>query len=133
MAYAGIFWLAVDLASEEGWPKEKLREKISAIRRERSDIERSLEDAKQQLDAGRAVFYTALHLLDNPAGIYERGNEVVRSILNRAIFGKFMIDGRKVVGHQMNEPFATLDETYQRQARRYYRTVGTSSTATDGL
>jgi hypothetical protein len=124
----------LDLAAEEGWPKDKLREKINAVRRERSDIERELSSAKEQLDAGRSVFYKALHLLDDPAGMYERGNEVVRTILNRAIFTKFMIDGTKVVGHQMNEPFDTLDETYQRrQARRYYRTVGTPSTAPDGL
>ncbi len=35
----------------------------------------------------------------------------------------FMIDGTKVVEHELREPFRTLDETYRRrQARRYYRT-----------
>jgi site-specific DNA recombinase len=33
----------LDLAAEEGWPKDKLRAKIQAIRAERKDIARSLE------------------------------------------------------------------------------------------
>ncbi len=124
----------LDLAAEEGWPKERLREKIAAIRRERDEIERGLDDAKQQLDAGRGVFYKGLYLLEDPAGMYERGGEVVRSILNRAIFMRFMIDGTKVVGHELREPFRTLDETYRRhQARRYYRTAGSPTGAEDGL
>src|SRR5439155_16192774 len=40
----------LDLAAEEGWPKEKLRTKIAAIRRERQDIESTLTCARQQLD-----------------------------------------------------------------------------------
>src|SRR6266496_4834743 len=55
----------LDLAAEEGWPKDKLRVKIDAIRSERKSIKHSLDQAEHQLDAGRQVFYRALELLDN--------------------------------------------------------------------
>ena len=111
----------LDLGAEEGWPKEKLRAKINSIRRERDDIRASLKESEQRLSTGAGLLYKALELLEEPASLYERGDEVVRTLLNRAIFTKFMIDGRKVVGHELREPFDALDETYQRQQRRSYR------------
>jgi hypothetical protein len=86
------------------------------------------------VDAGCGVFYKGLHLLDDPAGMYERGNETVRTILNRAIFVRSYIDGKKVVRAEQKEPFGSLDEVYRRQhARRYYRTAGWPSTHATGL
>jgi hypothetical protein len=43
----------LDLAAEEGWPKDKLRTKIDAIRRERKDIRTTLDQAETQMDNGR--------------------------------------------------------------------------------
>ncbi len=65
----------LDLASEEGWPKDKLRAKIQAIRTERASIQASLQQAEHQIGAGRAVFYQALELLSSPRVMYEHGNE----------------------------------------------------------
>ncbi|MGH3837781.1 MAG: recombinase family protein [Pseudonocardiaceae bacterium] len=42
----------LDLAAEEGWPKDKLRAKLDAIRDDRKRIERTLEQAENQLDDG---------------------------------------------------------------------------------
>jgi hypothetical protein len=39
----------LDLAAEEGWPKDKLREKITAIRAERTQIQRGIETTEHQL------------------------------------------------------------------------------------
>ncbi|MGH3797887.1 MAG: zinc ribbon domain-containing protein [Pseudonocardiaceae bacterium] len=40
----------LDLAAEEGWPKDKLREKINGIRDERKKITRQLQTATTQLE-----------------------------------------------------------------------------------
>jgi site-specific DNA recombinase len=50
----------LDLAAEEGWPKDKLREKINTIRDKRKKITRQLQTATNQLETGRQVFLTAL-------------------------------------------------------------------------
>jgi site-specific DNA recombinase len=42
----------LDLASEEGWPKDKLREKVQAIRHERKQIRGQLDQAEQRIDTG---------------------------------------------------------------------------------
>jgi site-specific DNA recombinase len=122
----------LDLAAEEGWPKDTLRAKVTTIRQERQSIQRQLGQAERQLDTGRGVFDQALALLDDPHALYRRGNETVRDILNRAFFTKLYVDGRKarVVDHELREPFDLLSEAYRlyqdhRQGRRVYhrRTV----------
>jgi hypothetical protein len=125
---------AVDLAAEEGWPKDKLRTKIDAIRRERKDIRTTLDQAETQMDNGRQVFRDALTLLEDPQAMYEHGNETVRSILNKAFFTKLYVDGRKVVNHQLNEPFDIISEAYHgyRTSKTYHRrdtAVQTSNSA----
>jgi hypothetical protein len=115
----------LDLAAEEGWPKEKLREKIGSIRKEREQIEAELSDAKKQLDTGKGVFYRALELLENPAEAYATGDEVVRSTLNKAFVSRFMIEGVKVVEGELKEPFDTLLGAYEHdEVRVYLREVG---------
>src|SRR5262249_47040085 len=100
----------LDLAAEEGWPKEKLRQKIAAIRRERQDIETTLTSARQQLDTGRNLFYKALDRLNDPARMYaETDDETVRSLLNKAFFSRFVIDCRKGVAGKVREPFDALN------------------------
>jgi site-specific DNA recombinase len=104
----------LDLAAEEGWPKDKLRTKIDAIRRERKEIRATLDQAESQMDNGRQVFRDALTLLEDPQAMYERGNETVRSILNKAFFTKLYVDGGKVVDHLLNEPFDIITDAYRR-------------------
>jgi len=103
----------LDLASEEGWPKDKLREKVQIIRQERKQIRHELDQAEQRLDTGRAIFHRALELLDHPQTMYRQSNETVRTILNKAFFTKLYVDGRKVTEHQLQEPFDLLTETYR--------------------
>jgi hypothetical protein len=103
----------LDLAAEQGWPKDKLRVKIDAIRSERSQIEDTLAHAEHHLDRGREVFRQALALLEAPHAAYERGDEVVRSILNRAFFARLYVDAGRVIDHEMKEPFNILTEAYR--------------------
>jgi site-specific DNA recombinase len=108
----------LDLAAEEGWPKDKLRAKIQAIRAERASIKASLDQAEHQLATGRAVFTQALALLDSPQAMYKRGGETVRSILNKAFFTKLYVDGRKIFGQELREPFDVLMGAYEVWDRR---------------
>ena len=67
--------------------------------------------------------------------MYQRGNEAVRSILNRAFFTKLYVDGTKIVDHQLNEPFDVLAEAYtiwrhrQTGRRTYGRQAATQARA----
>lgn len=103
----------LELAAEEGWPKDKLRLKIHAIRQERKDIQRSLEQTESELATGKQLFYDALALLDDPQAMYRRGSEQVRSILNQAFFTRLYVDGRKITGQDYQEPFDALMGAYQ--------------------
>jgi site-specific DNA recombinase len=115
----------LDLAAEEGWPKETLRAKVDELRSKRRTIRHQLERAEQQLGTSKQVFRVALELLDDPQAMYRASDETVRSLLNRAFFTRLYIDGRKVVGHVLKEPFNVLAEAHQ-----HYRTYQ-SKGATD--
>lgn len=105
----------LDLAAEEGWPKDKLRAKVAAIRDERATIQSQLTQAEKQLDTGRSIFHKALALLDNPQDAYRHGHETVRSILNKTFFTKLYVDAHnaRVVGHELREPFHLLNQTHR--------------------
>lgn len=105
----------LDLAAEEGWPKDILRDKITGIRLERKDIQASLDTAQKQLDTGRQVFEHALELLDDPKRLYQTADEATRTMLNKAFFTRLTIDGRKVFGHRLQEPFDVLEQAHRRQ------------------
>ena len=103
----------LDLAAEEDWPKDKLREKINNIRAERGTIRRNLEQTTHQLEAGRQVFHRALDLLTDPGELYTRSGEGVRAILNRALFTRLYADAKKITGNELKEPFDALHEAYK--------------------
>ena len=103
----------LDLAAEEGWPKDKLRERIEAIRREIADIRRTIEQADQRLDVGQQLLHDALALLSRPNDAYRVGNERVRLLLNRAFFSRLYVDGGKIIGRELQEPFDVLLGAYE--------------------
>ena len=71
-----------------------------------------LEQTTNQLEADRQVLTKALALLDDPHSMYQAGNEIVCSILNQAFFLRLYIDGTKVTGHELGEPFDILHDAY---------------------
>jgi site-specific DNA recombinase len=108
----------LDLAAEEGGPKDKLRSKIDGIRELRADIQDTVERSEQQLSRGRDVFHAAIALLDRPQEAYAHGDEVVRAILNRAFFTKLYVDGGKIISHDAQEPFGDLHQVYRLDVAR---------------
>ncbi|MGH3809361.1 MAG: recombinase family protein [Pseudonocardiaceae bacterium] len=102
----------LDLAAEEGWPKDKLRDKIAATRQERKRIQHTLEQAENQLDGGIQTLTLALDLLQAPQQMYQTGSEAVRTIINRTIFAKLYVDGDTITDHELHEPFNLLAQAY---------------------
>ncbi len=102
----------LDLAAEEGWPKDKLKAKLDAIRTEQASIRRQLDQADNRLDTGRQLVLKALALMERPGDMYAVGRERVRTILNRTFFTRLYIDGDKVTGQELAEPFDALHEAY---------------------
>ncbi|GLZ30788.1 hypothetical protein Lesp02_29770 [Lentzea sp. NBRC 105346] len=119
----------LDLAAEEGWPKDKLREKIGTLRTERETISRQLEQDGSGLATGRNVLHRALDLLERPEAAYRAGNETVRSLMNKVFFTRLYADGKKaaVLEHALQEPFdGILSAEYRLysrgdEARSYHR------------
>ena len=83
----------LDLAADGELPKEKIREKLIAIRDERAGIRRDIERLDAELETGRQVFGLALDLLDQPQELYRQAGPALA---------------------QDHEP----DDLYQAQARR---------------
>ncbi|WP_329051190.1 recombinase family protein [Amycolatopsis sp. NBC_01488] len=118
----------LDLAAEEGWPKDKLRAKLDSIHHEQAELKDTLDRSEQRLDVGREVFYAALALLAQPHEAYERGNETVRAILNKVFFTKLYVDGSKITEHELREPFGAIVDGYRSYRVSHTRTAAQRST-----
>ena len=105
------YWL--DLAAEENWPKDKLRECIETVRQEAADLRNVIQRADQRLEVGQQVLHEALALLGAPQAAYASGNDIVKTALNRAFFAKLYVDAEKITGHELNEPFDVLLGAYK--------------------
>jgi site-specific DNA recombinase len=103
----------LDLAAEEGWPKDKLRSKIDDIRQESAGIRRTIEAADARLDVGRQILHDALALLNQPSRAYRQADEHIRAMLNKVFFTKLYVDGGKITGHDLREPFDKLIGAYE--------------------
>lgn len=98
---------------------------------------RTLEHADTELGRGRQVLYDALALLDQPQALYAAAEhaEDVRRVLNAAFFHRLYVDGDKIIGGELREPFDALHEAYvifrdsKREERSYHRTAGSPQTA----
>jgi site-specific DNA recombinase len=102
----------LNLAAEEDWPTDKLREQLDIVRDERKTIEHTLEQAENRLDDGAQFLTLALELMTDPHAMYQAGSEAARKIMNRSIFAKLYVDGDTIIDHEMNEPFNVLTDAY---------------------
>ena len=98
----------LDLAADGELPKEKIREKLIAIRDERAGIRRDTERLDAELETGRQVFGLALDLLDQPQELYRQAGPVLRKIMNQTIFTKLRLDGTSVTADELAEPFDVI-------------------------
>jgi site-specific DNA recombinase len=95
----------LDLAADGDLPKDKIKEKLIAIRDERAGIRRDIQRLEGELDTGRAVFLAALDLLDSPQELYRQAGPALRKTMNQTIFTKLKLDGTTVTSDELAEPF----------------------------
>jgi len=94
-------------------------------------LQRELDTTEHQLETGRAIFTRALDLLTDPQAMYEQADETVRNVLNKAFFTRLYVDGDKITGQTLREPFDLLITSYQRRPqthtdRTYHRRSNSS-------
>ncbi|WP_428982895.1 recombinase family protein [Phytohabitans maris] len=107
----------LDLVGDPSWPKEKLNQRIIALREDRTRIEAQLLSGPSDVQTGLDLFLATLDLLDNPQALYAEASVSVKKVINKAIFTKLYVDVDaevKVVDDDLNEPFATA--IYARRA-----------------
>jgi len=108
----------LDLAADGELPKEKIREKLIAIRDERTSIRRDIERLDAELETGRQVFRMALDLLDQPQELYRQAGPALRKAMNETIFTKLKLDRTTITVDELAEPFDVLvpaGRAYQRK------------------
>jgi hypothetical protein len=68
----------LDLAAEEDWPKDKLRERIDAIRQEAADLRTSSSVPTNAWTSVSKSCTKRWHCSSTPQAAYVRGNELVK-------------------------------------------------------
>ncbi|WP_194904372.1 recombinase family protein [Catenulispora rubra] len=119
----------LDLVGDPGWPKEKLRRKVEAIRTEREEIATQLADTSSRLTAGRAFFLAALELLRDPQGFYERAGTSLKRAMNKVIFPKLFVDGEEIADHQLGEAVRDVVQAQALVSRLTQQATTTGQTA----
>ena len=104
----------LELVGTPGWPKEKIRRKLDAIRAEQEQIQAQLGDATSRLEAGRTFFLAALDVLRDPKAFYEQGGTSLKRAMNKIIFTKLYVDGEEITGHALAEAVRGLIEAQRR-------------------
>jgi site-specific DNA recombinase len=103
----------LDLAADEGWPRDLLRTKLDEIRDEQRKIQNTIDQGDRQLAIGRQIFELALDLLEQPKDLYRRSDGATRAMLNSAFFTRLYIDGERITGQDRAEPLGAIHELYR--------------------
>ena len=111
----------LDLAADGDLSKEKIKEKLIAIRDERAGIRRDIQRLDAELATGRAVFAVALDLLDQPKELYRQAGPALRKTMNETIFTKLKLDGATVAADELAEPFDVIVPAGRAYGRRTYQ------------
>jgi site-specific DNA recombinase len=111
----------LDLAADGDLPKEKIKEKLIAIRDERASIRRDIQRLDAELEVGRQVFTLALDLLDQPRELYRQAGPLLRKTMNETIFTKLKLDGAAVAADELAEPFDVIVPAGRAYERRTYQ------------
>lgn len=108
----------LDLVGDPDWPKEKIKGRLVTLEQERADVQSQLADTVSKLAVGRQFFITALDLLSDPRGFYQRGGSAVKRALTKVIFDRVHLDAEQVGGHELAEGVRGLIEAGSDGARR---------------
>ncbi|BCT76452.1 recombinase [Sinomonas cyclohexanicum] len=98
----------IDLAADGLLPQHKIRAKLHEIQFQKTKARDSLATTSAELTVGGHVFRTALDLIKDPSGIYERLTDRVRRLMNEALFERIYVNERPTVSTRMASPFADI-------------------------
>ncbi|GHG43797.1 hypothetical protein GCM10012320_08090 [Sinomonas cellulolyticus] len=98
----------VDLASDGLLPHQKIRAKLYETQFQKAKARDSLATTSAELAVGGNVLRTALELIHDPSGIYERLADSVRRLMNQALFERIYVDEHSTVSTRMSPPFADI-------------------------
>lgn len=98
----------VDQLGDPEWPQDKLKAKVAAIRQERAGLTVQLGQVEHGLAAGRELLLQAMELLSHPTALFSEAAKPERRVLTLTVFGKLRVDVRRIVDHELREPFDAL-------------------------
>lgn len=99
----------IDLA-EDGFPQQKIRDRLAAIRADRVRIESDSAKSSAALEVGAQALAEAMRLIEDVARLYREGTDHSRSLLNDAFFKRLYVDEAGVDGQVMREPVREIVE-----------------------
>ena len=112
----------LDLAADGGLAKEKIKERLGKIKRQRAKVSEQLSHAGERLEIGVALIENALLILNDPQKFYERMAPEQRRILNQAIYEKIYVIEDRITAVTYRSPFDELlgvrDEVLRARGRR---------------
>lgn len=98
----------LDLAADASLPRDRIRERLRNLGRERETLHEQLSVATADLNAGRAHIDTFLELLSDIRALYIASSDEVRRALNQAIFNNLYIANDDVIGDDIKQPLREL-------------------------
>jgi len=124
----------LDLATDGSLPREKLRQRLQNVLKERESVQRELSRATTDLQTGAQVIRDALAMVEDIPEMYRQSGDQGRRAINQTFFERVYVDEHGAVQEERLKP--PFDEVLYLRARRpraghYMRrggtTVGTAS------
>ena len=116
----------VDALADGSMPTAKIKAKLGEIAIQRARIEAGLTNTTAELNLGVQMLRDALHLVSDPAQLYQNGTDAIRRLLNETFYERFYLDDPDVADDEKTPLFTELHD-----AHRAYRHH--NSAAPDGI
>ena len=98
----------LDLAADASLPRERIRERLRELGRQRETVSEQLNAVAADLTTGRNHIDSFLELLTDIRGLYIASSDEVRRSLNQAIFNNLYVANDDVIGDDVKQPLREL-------------------------
>ncbi len=107
----------LDLVEDASLPRDRVRDRLAAIRAERERIDAALKDSSAELATGATYLRDALALARDPQALYRSLPDEARRLLNLTFYERLYLDLKGDTEADLREPFKEIHEaaTYYRQ------------------
>ncbi len=110
----------LDLAADGELPQGKIKARLRKIEMERHSVQSGLLGTTAELATGVEIVKTALELVTDPHGLYERSPDDTRRFMNQTFYEAFYLDENGVRADKLNQPF----DDFHRAARLHTAATG---------